>query len=71
MKDLIEALTIFEKYIKENKYSPTHCEHDVFMVTGGITEDMVSDEDKFRLEKLSFRWSDEYECWISYRFGSC
>ena len=75
MDDLIEALTIFNKYIKaDNNYAklaPTHCEHDVFMVCAGIAKDDVSAEDKERLEKLSFSWNDEYDCWTSFRFGSC
>jgi hypothetical protein len=48
MDDLIEALTIFKKYIKADndyaKHAPTHCEHDVFMVCARIKEDDVSDE---------------------------
>lgn len=68
MKDLIEALEIFSKYIGD-RYSPTHCEHDVFMVQ--CDNDKVSEEDKQRLEELSFSWDEDYECFTSYRFGSC
>lgn len=68
MKDLIEALTIFAKY--QNRYAPTHCEHDVMLVVG-IAEDVVTPEDRKRLEDLGFFWSaEEYECWASFRFGS-
>lgn len=69
MKDLIEALTIFAKYQKEDTYSPTHCEHDVLMIAG-VEEDQPSAEDRTRLDELGFIWSDEYDCWISFRFGS-
>jgi hypothetical protein len=67
MKDLIEALQIFIKY--QNVKWPTHCEHDVLSIMD-ITEDEVSDEDKKRLSELSFEWSDEDDCFQSFRFGS-
>lgn len=69
--DLIEALTIFNKYAETNCYAPTHCEHDMFMVCASIEEDAVSDEDKKRLEIIGFRWSGDHDCWVSFRFGSC
>lgn len=67
LKDLIEALQIFLKYSDEEY--PTHCEHDVLMVIG-IDEDQVSEEDKARLDELGFFWSDEHDCWSSFKFGS-
>lgn len=67
MEDLIKALTIFLKY--KNRYSPTHCEHDMLHVVD-ITYDEVSDEDKKELERLGFDWCNEYDCWYSFRFGS-
>ena len=71
MKDLIEALTIFLKY--RDVECPTHCEHDVLQVMG-ITEDEVSEEDRWRLSELGFLWSETGNggdgCWISYRYGS-
>lgn len=70
LNDLIEALTIFAKYGKGG-YAPTNCSHDVFAVCDGIAEDAVSDEDKARLDELGFEWSDEYDSWYSFRFGSC
>lgn len=70
MEDLIAALNIFLKYTTDkNSYSPTHCEHDVFMVVG-IEEDQVSEEDRVRLDELGFHWDNEYDCWSSFRFGS-
>jgi hypothetical protein len=71
MKDLIEALTIFTKYIPDDEHNPTNCNHDEFCVCAGITEDMISLEDKKRLEELDFFWSDNSDCWKSFRFGSC
>lgn len=67
MKRLIEALTIFLKYA--NPSYPTHCEHDVLCIMG-VGKDQVSDEDKEKLDELSFFWSDEYDCWASFRYGS-
>lgn len=68
MEDLIKALQIFLKY--KNERNPTHCEHDILMVVG-ISKEQVSKEDIDELEKLSFSWDSEYDCWRSFRFGSC
>ena len=67
MKDLIEALNIFLKY--KDAFSPTHCEHDVMLVVG-IEKDAVSEADVKRLDELGFFWSDEYDGWASFRYGS-
>lgn len=66
MEDLIEALQIFLKYSKD-KY-PTHCEHDQLHVN--VDPNKVSEEDKKRLEELSFT-PDEFDGFKSFRFGSC
>ena len=72
MKDLIEALTILMKYGGADTHAPTHCEHDVFAVAGiGVEMGTVSDTDAKRLDELGFHWDSEYECWASFRFGSC
>ncbi len=72
MKDLIEALTILMKYGGSDEHAPTHCEHDVFCVAGiGVGEDVPSEDDRKRLDALGFFWSSEYDCWASFRFGSC
>ena len=66
MDDLIEALTIFRKYT-DTRY-PTNCVHDwlgIMRVPKDVTE-----ADRLRLEQLGFLWSDEYDSWGSYRFGS-
>jgi hypothetical protein len=67
MKKLIEALQIFVKYKDES--CPTHCEHDILMIAG-ITQDEVSEEDKKKLDELGFFWSNENDCWASFRYGS-
>ncbi len=64
MEDLIKALQIFCEY--GNPYCPTHCEHDRLTVC--IDPEIVSDEDKVKLDKLNF-YPDE-DCFMSYRFGS-
>jgi hypothetical protein len=66
MEDLIKALIIFLKY--GNPKWPTHCEHDTLQVN--INPYIVSDEDKKLLADLDFFIDTEYDCFISYRFGS-
>ena len=66
MKDLIEALTILMKYQKPTR-CPTHCEHDIMMVK---VDEEVSQEDKDRLDNLSFNYNEDHDCYTSYRFGS-
>lgn len=66
MDDLIAALQIFRKYT--NSRWPTHCEHDVMMV--GVNPEDVTAEDKQKLKELGFSESDEYEVFVSFRFGS-
>jgi hypothetical protein len=67
MKDLIEALNIFFKY--GNPEHPTHCEHDVMFICG-INPEIVSDEDKSKLDDLGFFVEDGGEGFKSFRFGS-
>lgn len=71
MNDLIEAFTIFKKY-GEDKF-PTTCDHDILMVyLDAISEETdVSEEDRKRLDELGFFWSEEYNCFASFTFGSC
>lgn len=69
MKDLIESLTILAKYLDET-YAPTHCEHDILMVPG-VTKEEVSEEDAKKLDDLGWHYDTEYDCWASFRFGSC
>lgn len=65
MNDLIEALQIFSKYT--NSHNPTHCEHDTLYVC--VNPEIVSQEDKNKLEILSF-WAED-DLFSSNRFGSC
>ncbi len=67
MDDLIEALNIFKKY--QNDKWPTNCSHDVLAIME-VTEEEVSAEDTKRLGELDFIYSEDEECWISFRFGS-
>ena len=72
MEDFIEALRIFQKYMKEDCKWPFYCEHDILMVCC-VGTDVVSEEDKKRLDELGFIPVSDYgeEIWGSYRFGSC
>jgi len=67
MEQLIEALQIFLKY-KNSKY-PTHCEHDVMYIME-VEKDDVSEKDIKRLDKLGFFWSEEEDCFMSFKYGS-
>ena len=69
MKDLIEALTILLKY--GNPDHPTHCEHDIMYVYAGVHPDEVSEEDKERLDELGFFVEEEFDCFASFKYGSC
>lgn len=69
MKDLIKALQILLKYANDDRW-PTNCEHDLLYVGCGIELEKVSEEDVVELDKLGFFWDDEYDGFISYRFGS-
>lgn len=67
MKKLIEALQIFLKY-KDINY-PTICVHDTLIVVG-FEENEITKEDKEKLDELGFFWSEEFENWASFRYGS-
>lgn len=61
MEDLIQALLIFQKYLKPGDLGydfPTECEHDELYVN--VNPDIVSVEDKTILLELGFIPS-EYE----------
>lgn len=70
MDDLIESLQIFIKYVGDVPF-PIHCEHDVMMMVAANDKKLISPEDSERLEELGWSWSNEYDCWISHKFGSC
>lgn len=67
MESLIEALQIFLKY--KNATWPTNCSHDVLAIME-VEQGEVSEEDTNRLDELGFFWSGEYDCFISFDFGS-
>jgi hypothetical protein len=67
LDELIEALQIFRKY--GNLVNPTHCSHDLLTVM--IDPELVSEEDKKRLDELGFFVGEEFDdCFTSFRFGS-
>lgn len=71
MDHLIEALTIFKKYVEPDSYAadyPTNCEHDVLSVC--ISPSLVSQDDLLRLGELGFM-PDDYDGFMSYKYGSC
>jgi len=67
MEELIKALQIFLKY--KNVNYPTHCEHDTLYVVG-YEKVEITEEDKAELDKLSFFFDEDDNCWKSYRYGS-
>ncbi len=70
MQDLIKALQILWKYANDDR-CPTHCEHDTLYFGCDISKDDVSAEDITLLDDLGVFWSDDDECFMSFRFGSC
>lgn len=71
MKDLIEVLTIFLKYVPEDIHWPTYCEHDVLTFAVDIPLENISPEDLARLNELGVFYSEGDDCFQSFRFGSC
>jgi len=67
MEKLIEALQIFLKYC--NTDYPITCANDLLHV--GIYPELVSNEDKQKLDELGFFVSDDEDGFDSYEFGSC
>jgi len=68
MKDLIEALTIFQKYLdgEDNRF-PTKCENDEMRILDVDPKD-VSPQDHIRLDALGFYVTGDG--YMSHRFGS-
>jgi len=69
VNDLLEALQIFQKYVADAQYAPTHCEHDELWIMD-VGETDPSKEEIERLDELGFFWSEDTEGWMSFRFGS-
>lgn len=67
VKDLIEALSIFSKYVDDGRW--TSCEHDVLYVC--VDPNAVSTTDKARLDQLGFLPGEADGNFYSYRHGSC
>lgn len=71
MRDLIEVLNIFLKYFPDDVRWPTHCEHDELTFGLDISPDRMSKEDIERLDELGVFWSEEDDCFKSFRYGRC
>ena len=70
MDDVIEALEIAKKYASDYQLKyPFNASHDELMLN--VDASLVSDEDRKRLDELSFHLNEEYDSFVSYRFGSC
>lgn len=67
MKDLIEALQVFIKYVDLDY--PTNCTHDLLFVD--CKPEMVSEEDIKKLDELGFFIMEDDHGFGSFRFGSC
>ena len=74
MRDFIEALKIFLKYVEKDPYAPFNCTHDLLSVHGVEPSD-VSKKDLKRLAKIGFHVGDPHgtgeEHFYSDRYGSC
>ena len=68
MENLIKALTILLKY--GNPYNPFHCEHDTLYIWD-IKFSEVSEDDRKLLDSLGFFEDNEYDGFISFKYGSC
>jgi hypothetical protein len=71
MKDLIEILNIFLKYVPNDISWPTSCSHDELTFCLDIELENVSTEDLARLEELGVFYSESDGCFKSFRYGSC
>ena len=70
MEDLIKALQIFMKYLKNNNAnSPTNCVHDTLYIMD-VDPEKVTEEDKVTLEELGFEVDEDEGVFYSFRFGS-
>lgn len=67
MEELIKALQILRKY--DNPSYPTGCEHDILRVY--VDPAKVSEEDIKLLEDLGFNPESEFNCFYSFKYGSC
>lgn len=70
MKALLEAFTIFAKYIPNMEY-PTICQHDELLVL--CDPELVSEEDMKKLSELGFdpaNLDTGEACFRSWRYGS-
>lgn len=72
MEDLIKAFTIFMKYVQKDEYVysyPTSCDHDELRVH--VPPSRISDIDLKELGELGFSPDYNWNCFVSYKYGSC
>lgn len=67
MQKLREGLEILEKYVDEDESTQVSAEHDIiYLGQPGLKPDVVSDEDRERLEELGVHWDAQYDSWYSF-----
>lgn len=66
-EDLQRALSILARH-KTSDISPFHCEHDTLCVNSD--PEAYTPEELAELNDLGFFVSEDYGCFLSYRFGS-
>jgi hypothetical protein len=67
LSELIEGLQIFLKY--GDAEWPTHCEHDELWICN-VDAEVITQEDRDRLNELGFEYDEDDGSYKSYAFGS-
>ena len=67
IEELLEAIKIFLKY-DEGQY-PINADHDIIYFY--VDPNKVCESDHIRLEELGFDVHQEFDCYYSYKYGSC
>lgn len=70
MEDFLKAMAIFQKYMKGDVYCPFNCSRDEMHFYGDFDSSDVNEEDIAELERLGW-FKNEYDGFMSFRFGSC
>lgn len=71
MDELILALQLIQSKMIGNVSHPTNCDHDEFRVYAGVEKTDFTDAELAQLDKWGFEWDDEFDGFLSGRFGSC
>lgn len=64
MRNILEGLQIFDRIMPYDEYAGFAAEHDV--VYAGPHPEIVSDEDKAKLEELGWHPSEEFDCFYHF-----